>query len=148
MNELKFQGYLVDAALDIGGHAFKCNNQFMTGVSDLSVKLLRLPHLYIEAKRHSWLHGIKEAGLTPHQRKFLFDYRQAGGVAGWVTFAPAKGKRDCYDIYASADIGTLTHDVRIDFSSATMLYRARGEGWPITDIVKTIIAGQQKGTAQ
>lgn len=139
MNELHFQKHLVDAANELGGHAYKCSHQFTVGVVDLSVKLRAFPHVFMECKRHSWLNGAKEAGLTPHQRKFMREYREAGGITGWCTYAPTKGKRDWYDIYASADIGSITSDVRVVFNFTNVYRRPRGEPWPIEWIIKQIV---------
>lgn len=138
MNELKFQKNLVDAANNFGGHGFKANNRFLVGVADLSIKLPDYPHIFLECKKHNTLTGTQNTGLTPHQREFLKNYRKAGGVAGWVTFAPVKGQRDYYDIFASTDVSA----VRVDFDASMDFYcKHRGGLWPIEWIVNQIVKG-------
>lgn len=139
MNELDFQKHLVDAAVDYGGHAFKCNNRFLVGVADLSIKLQKRPHVYLECKKHNTLKGAQNTGLTPHQLKFLRDYRKAGGISAWATFAPIKGKRDAYRVFTCT-----TLEARIDFDAghhvAWVMDRMRGEPWPIERMIDLIVA--------
>lgn len=142
MREVDFQKHLADAAGDLGGHAFKCNNQYLAGVSDLSIKLPALPHVYLEAKRHDSFNGSKVIGLTPLQERFLKDYRSADGVAGWVSYAPIKGQRDCYHIVASSNI---TRE-KFDFAGADKLVKMRGGPWPIEEIIRAVCGVRSRVT--
>lgn len=141
MNELKFQGHIVDEANDdLKGHAFKCNNRFLVGVADLSIKIPKFPHVYWEAKKLNRLRGIQKIDLTPHQRKFLKDYRKAGGVSGWIVFAPLKGKRDFYEIYASADLEATTFDFK-DGNVSGINVRQRGGPWGVEFLIMNTVKG-------
>lgn len=88
MNELDLQKKIVDAYNLNGGFAFKCSNRFLIGVVDISQMSPGAPHCYNECKvvKHPVKSATVPLELTDKQRKFLRDYRKAGGVAIYTVF--------------------------------------------------------------
>lgn len=148
-NELDVQGHLVDAGNDLGGHCFKCNNRFLKGVVDLSMKVLGFPHTYIEVKFVK--HWSKRLGrddisaedlkrldnvpqvrieLTPHQREFLRAQRLAGGEVGWVMVVD-EGRGN---FAMTCGFHVPSHGV-LYYDDKNWLRKLRGGTWPIESIL-------------
>ncbi len=90
LKEIDLQSKIVDAVRGSDGHAFKCSNRFLIGVPDISMKLKAMPHAYNEVKLvKPWpkVSATVELELTEKQRKFLREYRKAGGIAMYTVFA-------------------------------------------------------------
>lgn len=139
--ELMIQGYLVDAAQECtdgtsGPHAFKIRNEFIKGIADLYVKLVRHPSAFIEVKyrRDVPSRPILD-GLTPHQRHFLLDEQYAGGCAGLVFVAGCKGK---YLMHVTTRIEDPIRKLSFDKDLPQVLSKGIGEPWPIRRIVEII----------
>lgn len=140
MNELDLQKHLCDTAITDGGFAFKMSNQYMVGVSDLSVSLLHHQHCFVEVKYAKSLSRVGKqqfvlVDLTPHQRRFLYRVHVAGGSAGWVQ-AVSLNQQGRVAFYASSDLALCTK-YRVVFDD-TWIVRERGESWPIEQIVNRI----------
>lgn len=134
--ETDVQSKLVDAANDLGGHAFKSANRFLIGVPDLSVQLLGLHHVYIEVKyeRSGFNHNdAVKFELTIHQRRFLMDHQASGGCAGWLMVVAMGNDRYAMSYSSCCD----------EVDKSTLLYKhsgwlikERGKSWPIEKIVR------------
>lgn len=135
-----FQSELVDAAKAEGGHAFKMSNRFLVGVPDLFVKLPIYQSCFIECKREDWpkMPGTAlRIALTPKQRAHLRAAQKAGQPAGWVVaFERGRGE---FELLAGTDseAETTTQDHVIQRG----IHRARGQPWPIEQIVRRIVHG-------
>lgn len=155
MNELKVQAEIIKAARELDAHAFKANNRFMKGVPDLSIKLPKYAHTWIEVKferRFSssirlkrpdlidadWRAYCKEhtsavnIDLTPHQRRFLRDERSAGGSAGWLMVV-AQGNGG---YWLCCSFGLPSHGVL--YLGSDWMEKPRGGKWPVEAIVNRL----------
>jgi hypothetical protein len=160
MKELAIQKELCDAAeaLDSRNFAYKQNNRFMVGVSDLFVKLHQYPVAIIEVKLVSPLDGRGPVAvdITKHQLRYLRRMREAGVVAGWVAVSPVShdtsvfgSRRDARLIFVSAALHDNPIDVRyllpingrpyLDLSTSYLFGKIRGEPWPVERIVKSLV---------
>lgn len=142
MNELQIQRELCVAANRMGGHAFKCNNQFLVGVADLSITLPGYPHVYLEVKyvKSFTLKNTvclnNKSMPTHHQRRFMRQIQEAGGYAGWVLVVGMKPDGRVA-FYVSSNY-TFDKDTNLCFNESWVV-RERGAPWPIQCIIDRLI---------
>ena len=151
IKEIDIQTHLVDAAIELGGHAFKAAHRTKRGVVDLSVQLPEFLHVYVEVKfKRKFINNRKRSALpfvdlalTPHQRKFIADHRASGGVAGWVMVVAMNNGR--YALCASAYVpghGMLPYDEH-DPAAHGWFFKERGSVWPIKEVIQHLQNARQ-----
>jgi hypothetical protein len=134
--EIHVQDKLIDAAIELEGHAFKAANRFRKGILDLSVQLIGYAHCFIEVKYMR--EGFKRGGkapldLTRHQRQFIVDHVTAGGCAGWVMVVSMGN-----DVYALDSSMRVPSSGVLLFDKTHWLIKERGQPWPIEAIVQSL----------
>lgn len=89
MKETDLQSLTIKAVRLYGGAAHKLSNRFLVGVSDLLVKLPKLPAALLEVK-YDERADMPVAGIVPDvtvlQYKFLKEYHDAGMRCGVMSF--------------------------------------------------------------
>lgn len=149
--ELQVQADLVSAVKLAGGFGFKSSNAYTVGVADLSLQLPPYPHMFLEIK---FLRGLRRScrypvALTPHQRKFIREVQEAGGVAGWLLAVEVKkglGRIIMQvGIHPDAEHTTIIPPTEGAIANSPLsqlgIVRERGGPWPIQTIMDRISRG-------
>jgi len=105
MNELDMQKYIVDSVNHAGGFAYKMSHRFLIGVVDVMVKLpdLKVMPSHLSGKFAAGVLEVKQRDkpksnieftldVTPQQKRFLRQARDAGMPAGVASFLQVRGK--------------------------------------------------------